>query len=130
MKNIKSYKLFETSKDENMKRTQAKQSVMKIADDTEAEDGPKWTKDFVANLKKAGYEVFKGDLKNFKPQDFDVIIGPEDYPGDSVDLFFDGIVETHYKPDSAENEYDWNEYYLEYGPDVFGEDSIIVARKK
>jgi hypothetical protein len=51
-------------------------------------------------------------------------MGPEEYPGDHVDLFSDGIVET------PNRDYSWEEYYGEYGPEGFGEtDSIIVARK-
>jgi hypothetical protein len=72
MKHIKLFEeLFEVSKDKNIKITKLRNEVMKIADDTEAQDGPKWTEDFIENLKKSGYEIFQGDLKDFVPADLD-----------------------------------------------------------
>lgn len=123
MKHIRSFKIFESSKDHNIQVTRIRKEVMSIADNTDVDgDGAVWTNAFIEELKKANFEVFVDPGDEFEPQELDVILSPEDYPGDDFYMFEDGTVQ------GIGQEFTWEEFKEEFKD--YEKPAIIIARKK
>lgn len=121
MKHIKLYEQFvnEVSKSYNIDKTKFINDVISIWDNADSEDDSEIISNFIKDLEKSDYQVFNKNLKKFKPQELDIIIGPENDPSDVIYVFEDGLVD----------DMTWNKFYKEYGPEVYGDNSIIVVRK-
>ncbi len=144
MKHIKLFEeLFEASKfphDKDMEKiSKLRIEIMDISDKAseKEEEGPKWQKLFIKLLKASGYDVFNKNLTNFKPEECDVLMAPENYPGDGEFEFFINSkiqfpVKFNKKGDieDVKGDMSWKEFYETYGPKEFPDDAIIIARKK